>query len=66
MRANVTLRIEIDATAPELNDRTVDVSHAIRAMIRDNIKDYLACVEHTPETLIVSFALDGDFEEIHP
>lgn len=68
MRAEVTLRIELDAYAPELNDGTVNVSHKILQILTDAMPDRstINVVEHTSETLIVSFPLDGDFEEIEP
>lgn len=65
MRANVTLLIHMDACSPDLNDGTVDVSHRILTMLTDAMPDRYV-VEHTTEKLIVSFTLEGDFEEIFP
>lgn len=65
--AQVTLSIDIDAFAPALNDATVNVSQAI--LDRLNAQpggEVYNVVEHTPEKLIISMWLEGDFEEIHP
>lgn len=68
MRANVTLSINMDAYAPELNDGTVDVSHRILTILLDAMPDAttMNVVEHEPEKLVVTLWLDGDFEQIKP
>lgn len=65
MKARVTLAIDIDATSPELNDGTVDVHSAILNHLRQ-LDPRMNTVEAEAEKLIVTFELDGDFEEIFP
>jgi hypothetical protein len=65
MRAYATLSIHIDAYSPDLNDGTVDASHAVLERLKAKGEVY-DVVEHTAEQLVVSMRLDGDFMEIKP
>lgn len=66
MRARVTLSIDIDATSPELNDGTVDVSHHIFNVLHDAANGRISMVEESPERIIITLDLEGHFKEIFP
>lgn len=65
--ACVTLSIHLDAyeTVPDTTNPTLDVSDHLIELLREHCGLY-DVVEHSPERLIVSLNLTGDFQEIQP